>query len=117
MVVRAQFVLLLISCTSAIRLPSHGVPRLVPLSRGISGGGCTHRCGPIACKTTDEEWARRWPNKTPEEIANMKKWCAAGPCSSTPAQEVGGACTHSCAGALLHGLLHAARTRRWSSAC
>ena len=65
--------LLLISCASALRLPSrahHGHPRL-----RTSGGGSVCRGGPMICKSTDEEWARRWPNKTPEEIANMKKWC------------------------------------------
>ena len=79
---RAALFVLLLSCASALQLPSHGRPRLVPLSSSSSGGGgggLSVRSGPITCKTTDEDWARRWPNATPEELANMKKWCAAGP--------------------------------------
>ena len=111
---RAQFVLLL-SCASALQLPSHGLPRLVPLSRtsssssgsggGGGGGGGIVRSGLITCVTTDEDWARRWPNATPEELANMKKWCAAG---LAPAQELGvhthctAAPLHRCTAAPLH---------------
>jgi len=83
-------ILLLGSCASALQLPAQGRPRLVPLSRSDcsgGGGGLRLRSGPISCKTTDEDWARRWPNATPEELANMKKWCAAGPYS---AQGLGG---------------------------
>ena len=82
--------IVLVSCASALQLPAQGRPRLVPLSRSDcsgGGGGLRVRSGPISCKTTDEDWARRWPNATPEELANMKKWCAAGPYS---AQELGG---------------------------
>ena len=76
---RAALFVLLLSCASALQLPSHGRPRLVPLSSSSSsggGGGLSVRSGPITCKTTDEDWAGRWPNATPEELANMKKWCA-----------------------------------------
>ena len=82
--------IVLVSCASALQLPAQGRPRLVPLLRSDcsgSGGGLRVRSGPISCKTTDEDWARRWPNATPEELANMKKWCAAGPIS---AQGLGG---------------------------
>ena len=77
--VRAALFVLLLPCASALQLPSHGRPRLVPLSHSSSSrsGGLSVRSGPIICKTTDEDWARRWPNATPEELANMKKWCAA----------------------------------------
>ena len=86
----APFAIVLVSCASALQLPAQGRPRLVPLSRSDcsgGGGGLRVRSGPISCKTTDEDWARRWPNATPEELANMKKWCAAGPIS---AQGLGG---------------------------
>ena len=82
--------IVLVSCASALQLPAQGRPRLVPLLRSDcsgSGGGLRVRSGPISCKTTDEDWARRWPNATPEELANMKKWCAVGPYS---AQGLGG---------------------------
>ena len=79
---RAPFAIVLVSCASALQLPAQGRPRLVPLSRSDcsgGGGGLRVRSGPICCKTTDEDWARRWPNAMPEELANMKKWCATDP--------------------------------------
>ena len=105
--VRAALFVLLLPCASALQLPSHGRPRLVPLSHSSSsrGGGLSVRSGPIICKTTDEDWARRWPNATPEELANMKKWCAAGP---SRAQRV----IHTlrrCTAAPLHGCAAAPR--------
>ena len=100
---RAPFAILLLgSCASALQLPAQGRPRLVPLSRSDcsgGGGGLRVRSGPISCKTTDEDWARRWPNATPEELANMKKWCAAGPSST---QGLGGPYTHYCTAAPQH---------------
>ena len=113
--VRAALFVLLLPCASALQLPSHGRPRLVPLSHSSSsrGGGLSVRSGPIICKTTDEDWARRWPNATPEELANMKKWCAAGPSRAQRVIHTLRRCTaallHRCTDAPLH------RVRRYAT--
>ena len=53
-----------LSCAAAFQLPASALRRSPQFRRSSS----------ISCAMTDEEWAKRWPGKTPEEIENMKKW-------------------------------------------
>ena len=61
-----------LSCAAAFQLPASALRRSPQFRRSSS----------ISCAMTDEEWAKRWPGKTPEEIENMKKWCGFMPTHS-----------------------------------